>query len=133
MASPRRDRCDRRPTGCPEARPRTLITIGRHSLDVTDVRSPSTLQISRRRRRCPPPFYGGQVLRRADDLGPGKDQYGPRMGRALELAKRVADPDDAWTYRNARHAMRPRKSEKGLRKDRKRAKKSTVAKNKKSA
>ena len=47
--------------------------------------------------------------------------------------KRVADPDDPYTYRDARHAMRPRASEKGLRKDRKRAKKPTVAKNKKSA
>ena len=46
---------------------------------------------------------------------------------------RVADPKDPMTYGKARQAMRPRKSEKGLRKDRKRAKKLTVAKNKKSA
>ena len=55
------------------------------------------------------------------------------MGRAVALLKRVADPDDPYTYRDARGAMRPRKSENGLRKDRKRAKKPTVAKNKKSA
>ena len=46
---------------------------------------------------------------------------------------RVADPKDPMTYGKARQAMRPRKSEKGLRKDGKRAKKATVAKNKKSA
>ena len=55
------------------------------------------------------------------------------LDRAVEFLKRVADPDDPYTYCDARHAMRPRKSEKGLRKDRKRAKKPTVAKNKKSA
>ena len=65
--------------------------------------------------------------------GHGEDRLGSRMDRAVEFLKRVADPDDPYTYCDARHAMRPRKSEKGLRKDRKRAKKPTVAKNKKSA
>ena len=51
------------------------------------------------------------------------------MGRAVAFLKRVADPEDPFRYRDARHAMRLRKSEKGLRKDRKRAKKPTVAKN----
>ena len=54
------------------------------------------------------------------------------MGRAVELLKRVADPDDPFTYCKARHAMRPQKSQKGLHKDRKRTKKPTVAKTKKS-
>ena len=56
------------------------------------------------------------------------------MGRAVELLKRVADPKDPYTYGHARAAMRPQKSQAGMdRKDRKRAKKSTVAKHKKSA
>ena len=61
--------------------------------------------------------------------GLGEDRLGSRMDRAVKLLARVADPKDPYTYRDARHAMRLRKSEKGLRKDRKRAKKPTVAKN----
>ena len=67
------------------------------------------------------------------DSAPRMGRFGSRMDRAVEFLKRVADPDDPYTYCDARHAMRPRKSETGLRKDRKRAKKPTVAKNKKSA
>ena len=57
--------------------------------------------------------------------GLGKDRHGSRMGRAVNFLKRVADPKDPWTHRNARHATR--------RKSGKRAKKPTVAKTKKSA
>ena len=39
--------------------------------------------------------------------GHGEDQYGPRMGRAAELAKRVADPKHPLLYGQARAAMRP--------------------------
>ena len=57
------------------------------------------------------------------------------MGRAVALLKRVADPEDPLTYWSARRAMRPRNSKKEYKDflDRKRAKKTTVAKNKKSA
>ena len=67
--------------------------------------------------------------------GLGKGRFGSRMDRAVELLKRVADPEDPYTHRDARKAMRPRDSKKEYkdRKDRKRAKKSTVAKNEKSA
>ena len=34
--------------------------------------------------------------------GLGEDQYGSRMGRAVEILKRVADPTDRYTYRDAR-------------------------------
>ena len=54
------------------------------------------------------------------------------MGRAVGLLKRVADPEDPWTYRDARGAMRTKEDRKHH-KDRKRAKKPTVAKHKKSA
>ena len=62
--------------------------------------------------------------------GLGEDQYGPRMDRAVGLLKRVADPEDPYTYRDARGAMR---SQKGRNNGKSRAKKPTVAKNKKSA
>ena len=70
--------------------------------------------------------------------GHGEDRYGSRMGRAVELLKRVADPKDPYTYGHARHAMRPQASEKGIKRASKipiarRAKKPTVAKHKKSA
>ena len=41
--------------------------------------------------------------------GLGKDQYGPRMGRAVKFVKRVADPKDPMTYSKARLAMRSQK------------------------
>ena len=44
--------------------------------------------------------------------GHGEDKLGSRMGRAEKYAKRVADPKDPYTYRDARHAMRPRKGRK---------------------
>ena len=73
---------------------------------------------------------GGRGPGAARGLSEGR--YGSRMDRAVELLKRVADPEDPFRYRDARKAMAPRKSEKGLRKDRKKIKKPTVAKTKKS-
>ena len=64
----------------------------------------------------------------ADDVG--SDKFGSRMSRAVKLLKRVADPEDPLTYGKARHAMR---SQKGRNNGKARAKKPTVAKNKKSA
>ena len=63
----------------------------------------------------------------ADDVG--SDKFGSRMSRAVKLLKRVADPKDPLNYGKARKAMR---SQKGRGKG-KYAKKTTVAKDKKSA
>ena len=41
--------------------------------------------------------------------GLGSDKLGPRMGRAEEYARRVYDPKDRWTYRDARRHFATRK------------------------
>ena len=70
--------------------------------------------------------------------GHGEDKLGSRMDRAVEYIRRVADPEHPWSYWHARRQMLPRASEKGSFRASKipitrRAKKPTVAKNKKSA